>query len=361
MTPRPLDVDTVAPYLLSRGLIDEEDVFAGNVCVESVAGRNRSFKVSVSNGRGVFVKQADPATAGSSGTVGAEGAFYRRVREERSELLSSIPALLLHDERASLLAVELLPDHTTLAAHCRSGEPGFPVRTWQELGALLGHLHRTEATRGRGTVASGPGTPPWVTRLHRPAPSMLSTLSQGGLAVLGIVQASPVLVGGLRLLADEWHPDTGVHGDVRGSNVLVRETSCDEEPAWDIRLVDWESQQFGDSLWDVACALETLVRYWALSLQVAAHDPRRTAISSSELRAAGAAFWEGHIRSQGSGYSTPDATRLAAYCAARLTQSAFQAAADRDELPRTAVLYLQISENILAAPGEAAAELLALT
>ena len=147
--------------------------------------------------------------------------------------------------------------------HVRLGR--FPP----SIGGQIGRHSRRPAppvALGRPHRRAAPGPLP----LHRPRPSSLSRLSQGGLELVRLVQSAPALAGELDRLAEAWRPLAPVHHDLKWENILVAPAATGEPR---VVLVDWEHASLGDPAWDVGSALSQYLALWACSVPVG--DVRR--------------------------------------------------------------------------------------
>ena len=192
--------------------------------------------------------------------------------------------------------LELLPTHQSLGAYVRSFRPPeFPIAIWRTLGCRLGAVHAALRDSAR-TDPSLRRSPPWASLAHKPAPHSLVTLSPAGVRVLHIVQGSTAITRGLETVGELWAPQTVIHGDIRADNILLRAAGG---AAHDIRIVDWELHQLGDSAWDLAGLVAALVLFWVNGLvpesDGAASSPD-AALPWPVFQATGRALWSGYLR-----------------------------------------------------------------
>jgi aminoglycoside phosphotransferase (APT) family kinase protein len=189
---------------------------------------------------------------------------------------------------------------------------------------------------------------------------MLATLSRGNFQLLRALQTEGRFGEQFEQLRRQWQPDTVIHNDVKGDNVLV----LPGEPAARrtlsaIRIVDWEFVQFGDPAWDVAGAFQDFVSLWVNSMTFSALDVEEVVASARDpwpaVRVAVRELWRGYTAS--AGLSASEAKRLllraVAFSSARLIQTAYEGTHPLDVLPKKAVLLLQISANVMSDPEAA--------
>jgi Phosphotransferase enzyme family len=342
-----LNVDNVVDFLLEREILDPDSVLAG-VVVDPVPRRNSNLRVTLSDGSGMFVKQADGQAEGSSKTMRAEGAFYSEWEASPEAGKLSLPRLLHFDPRRPLVVLELLSGHQPILEYSRAFPAHqFPIYAWRALGRYLGTIHQVLPGAGHDTVASH-GPLPWVVRAPWPYVQSLATLSGAALGVIEILQGSDVLIDGLHSIRRLWRDQQLIHGDVRADNILVRSVSDAE---LDVRLVDWEMHRRGDPLWDVAGALNVLLLEClnAYSVEEADPDPDPP-VPWVVFQSASRALWEGYVATAGQSLNRRQLTAetLAVYCAARLVETVVESTARADHVPDVLVIPLQAAENMLA-------------
>src|SRR5262249_90173 len=158
-----------------------------------------------------------------------------------------IPRLLCYDETRRLLALELIPQAVTFADYVTTGGVRFfPTETAAALGEALATVHRAlgpaaEASQSHWDWLSG--GPPWAMAIHRRVPPVSTYGSPAQLLISRELQKKPAWVETLDSIHERWQPHAIVHGDIRGTNVLVGGSG--ENPPWKIRIIDWESVQLG--------------------------------------------------------------------------------------------------------------------
>ena len=134
-----------------------------------------------------------------------------------------------------------------------------------------------------------------------------------------------------------------------------------------VTIVDWELCGRGDPAWDVATVLAGYLSAWLFSIRVgpdAAPDAGHGAAGRplEEMRPAIRACWRAYAGGLGLGGDEARSrqVRVARFAAARLVQTAFEAAEAADRLSAGAVLHLQVASNMLEGPSDGASALLGL-
>jgi tRNA A-37 threonylcarbamoyl transferase component Bud32 len=351
-----LDVDSAVAFLTEREILRPNMIFGGGVVIEAVPRRNRNLLVSLSDGSGFFVKQPEETSAHSSATLRIEGEFYRR--HSTGPLAGILPHLVRYEAESPIIVLEMLEGYQDLTLHCLARPADeFPIHLWRRLGELLGGLHRDlghDDSAVRGWLKDG-------LRLHRPSPSVFASISPGGLEVLEILQSSAVIGDGLDEAHDGWRSDGVIHGDLRGDNILVATTAAGGA---DLRLIDWETCQRGDTAWDLAgiLALGTALTLHGAFPPSDVEGQPPAGLPMATFQSCNRAFWQGYggVRGLPETESPALARDAARYTAARLVLTAVEMSARRDAPPAAAVDLLQLSENIFADPGRAATDFFAI-
>jgi aminoglycoside phosphotransferase (APT) family kinase protein len=143
--------------------------------------------------------------------------------------------------------------------------------------------------------------PPWILSAHRPSPEVFSRLSPAHVQLLSLLQKETALVSGLDRLRNEWTPDTLIHNDLKGDNVLV---VLDAEGGPSVRIVDWELVQLGDAAWDVGAVFRDFLDYWLMSVPLSGDLSPEEMLDAAEiplarLHPAARAFWSGYCAAAG--------------------------------------------------------------
>jgi aminoglycoside phosphotransferase (APT) family kinase protein len=198
----------------------------------------------------------------------------------------------------------------------------------------------------------------WGLSLPEPPSAQLHELSAGALDLLARLQAGDALCERLRRLRAAPAQDGFVHGDLRWDNCLAlggRKTR--------VLLIDWELAGHGDPAADVGAALAEPLRLWVGSLPLSdPADPLRLRAHArhplTALRPSIGAFWAGY---QNAAVRPVAAERAVELAAARLVQAAVEHAQGLARASAHVLALLQLADNLLADPADAAHGLLGLT
>jgi hypothetical protein len=359
-----LNTDTVTPYLLAQKLVDKSAIIDGELRIFSAARRNRNLRVEEPVSGGYLLKQPDDSLQESYATVQNEAAFYTYCRHQfrNSRLKDFLPEFVCFDAERNVLVLRLVQNVKVLWQHYWNYDSNhFPLEVPRQLGEGLALLHRSLRSKEPAMDVSAfrpKHDIPWIMLVHKPGREVLAELSVANYETLCILQGQADLTKQLDRLRYSWQPDTVIHNDVRGDNVLVLQVpEGQKETDIRIRIVDWEMAQIGDPAWDLAGVLQDFVLFWIASLPVAKVTSIEEAISQARypwevIKSAIRNFWTAYYRSlkPNAGDAIGLLLRGVSFSAARLIQSAYEMSSRASRLAPQAVLLLQISANILNEP-----------
>lgn len=270
---RPVDLDTgtVAPYLVRKGILTPDMVVNGRLSVEDISRRNRNFRVRTREGKGFLVKQVKGGRDGqprNSLLLEAQMLRFIATNDFMKEFRPYAPAYAYFDPRNGVLVTELIHPATSITKlNLYYGKVKFPVDVAEAAGRLLGRYHKA------GEQAIKRGHLPFLSKrlpngLTCPTPQfLLNTGGPSGGPYWSVIQKEDFLQR-IPELQKRWQSFDGiVHGDARWMNYLLTHGEAPDGGA-NLRIIDWEMAQQGDSLWDVACYLGDYVRFAAMLARV---------------------------------------------------------------------------------------------
>jgi aminoglycoside phosphotransferase (APT) family kinase protein len=365
MTSVNLTVDTATPYLLANGLVDVAAIVGGDLEIRDIGRRNQSLKVVRRGGEGYLIKQAGEGEWATRATLRREASFYSQVcgDEAAAALRAHLPAFRGWDEARCLMTLELIDGRTLWDYYAAAGDEAFPADAAAPLGEALGALHRLFRDPSADAAAGSEGAMPWILAAHRPAPEVFARLSPANLRLLILIQQDVALAGGLEALRRAWRPDTMVHNDLKGDNILVKSFDGGTR----VCLIDWELIQRGDAAWDVGAIFRDFLTYWLLAVPLSADLAPEAMLNQAllpmaALRPAVRAFWRAYLGAAGIGGGAAGATLLRSveFAAARMAQAAYELSLGQADLSNLALAMLQLAANILTDPREASLHLLGI-
>lgn len=358
-----LTASNMAHYLLARGTIPPAVVVDGDFMVVEAGRRNRNYKIIRRDGTGLFVKQIKEVEPMAISTMQREAACYRMAQKEGYQALANLmPNFVDHDAARQCLTVSLLPGGENLTEFY-ARKKAFPAEIGKLLGVALGNYHQT--LRGKTLQAedlsSFPRMVPWILSFHQNSMQAGNTLS-GGVQQLGaLIRQYPDLQQNLARLAQDWRYDSIIHGDMKWDNCVVY-PAPDGEMA--LRIIDWELVDYGDASWDTGAVLQAYLTSWIYSMPLY-HDFNPTSFVDKAVYPLEGmypsihAFWRSYVQTAGIDKSQAYAylLRCIEYGAARMVQTAFESLYYAPVMTNHAAILLQVSQNILRNPRQAASAL----
>jgi thiamine kinase-like enzyme len=350
-------------HLAARGLISLAAVVDGDLALVEVPRRNRNLKVLIRNGRSYFVKQAVDRSSRQS--VAREADFYRFISSLPNGLHQYLPNFYGHDSETHLLVLELAPASRDLSEHYECAHRlSLPLA--RQTGCALAELHKLRDSHQSG-MSFGQGATadtPWVLSLDQPSVAILGRASAANLKLIRIIQGFTGFVEALQRLYLEWRRDWFIHFDLKSENmVAVRGTSG----RWTrLQVVDWEFVGTGDACWDIGSVFADYLGRWLLSMPQTEENTagQMSDLSSRRLvetQAVLGAFWKEYVLRMSLAHLADQwLVRSVEYAAARLLQRCYEELQTSMDLTVHSVRMLQVGQNMLQRPEEAAVRLLGL-
>ncbi|MCB9152266.1 MAG: aminoglycoside phosphotransferase family protein [Caldilineaceae bacterium] len=360
-----LTAENILFYLLERGLVTMHSVVDGDLVVVESSSRNRNFKVIRRKQPGYFVKQVQQWDQASIDLVRREADCYQLVHQEAEfdALAALMPAFHGYDAASNTLVVGLLPDGENLSEYHRRLDV-YPVDVAKMLGQALGALHAPLDQDSHPIQQRGlPGTVPWILSAHQLNQQPAHNAQGANQQVLSIIHKYTQFHPLLDQLRQQWRRETLIHGDVKWDNCLLYRR--DEQLR--LKLIDWETADWGDPAWDVGAIFQAYLVYWIMTIPIQPDTPPAhfLHLAPQPLEAVQPAlitYWQAYQQQRGlaSAAAQELLTRSAQYGAARMLQTAYEYMVYAPQISGNALCMLQVSLNILSQPEAAVHELFGL-
>lgn len=350
-------------YLVGRGTITRESVVDGDFQVYELDGRNRCFKVARRNHPSLFIKQIKVIDAKNVECLEREATCYRLAKsDERFAALAQVmPRFIDHDAGRYASIVELLPNGEDLRdCHRRLGT--FPIDIGDLLGRRLGRYH---ADIGRtlsewDIAALFPRETPWILAVHEGS----HVESDASAQLTDKLRQDCGTCRALDAIRNSWHCDTLIHGDMKWDNCIVFQGPTAE---LDVRVVDWEMADYGDSAWDIGSIIQS---YWSHAIlcslpgteTVAQELIAHGAKDLPRLRPAVVSFWNAYCLARGLDGDAKQEflIRCLRFAAARMIQTTYEYVGARGQILNRAQAIFQVGCDILKNSNHSAPWLLRL-
>jgi aminoglycoside phosphotransferase (APT) family kinase protein len=346
-----LEQSDIAHYLLSLGLVKPRDVVEGELAVADASRRNVVFIATTRAGPAHVVKQPRD---GDAGALLHEAAVLRALAAVPG-VAEQVPELVHHEPRTGLLVMRTPAGGRDWSEHHGAGR--FPRTTARALGRALAALHGLPADH-----APDPGVDRlWGLSLAEPPYERVLELSGGAQDVVARLQASAPFRERLAALRPGDGDRAFTHGDVRWDNCMAV-AAPGARRRTRLLLVDWELAGPGEPGFDVAAVLADYLRVWVGSIPIVDPlDPGRLAARArhplAAMRPAMQAFWDAY---RAACRAPPSLPRVVELVAVRLLHVAVERAQGLHAASAHVVVLLQLADNLLADPEDAAAGLLGL-
>jgi aminoglycoside phosphotransferase (APT) family kinase protein len=346
-----LELSDMAHYLLSLGLVKPRDVVEEDLAIVDASRRNCVFLATTRAGPTFVVKQAGPR---STRTLAHEAAVLAALADA-TELADRVPAVVHYEPAARRLVVSTPGGARDWGDH-RGRFPRIPARV---LGRTLAALHRLPAEAVE-ELPEGVDRM-WALSLPEPPHELVLDLSAGAQDLVARVQASDYLcrrLDELRGMGDDAVP---VHGDLRWANCLTLAAPASQRRTR-VVLVDWELAGPGAAAFDVGTVLAEYLSAWIGSIPIVEPgDPGRLVARArhplERMRPAIHDFWSAYRLVNPLG---PALRRVIELAAVRLLQTAVEHAQGLAVPTAHVMTLLQLADNMLRHPEDAALTLLAL-
>jgi Ser/Thr protein kinase RdoA (MazF antagonist) len=348
-----LEQSDIAHYLLSLGLVKPRAVVEEDFTVVDASRRNCVFLVTTRAGPTYVVKQAVPRTA----PMLAHEAAVLRALADAPELAGQVPTVVLDEPEAARLVLRTPGGARDWSEHHRAGRvPRMPARI---LGRVLAALHQLPAD-GIGELP-GRSDRMWALSLPAPSHELLLGLSAGAQDLVARLQASDAVCGRLEELRDAGSDGALVHGDLRWENCLAVAAPGSRRRTR-VLLIDWELAGPGAAGFDVGTVLAEYLRFWVGSIPIVdPGDPGRLAARAGHplrrMLPAMQTFWSAY---QLANPLRPTLRRVIELAAVRLLQTAVERAQGLAEPSAHVVTLVQLADNMLRDPDDAALSLMGL-
>jgi aminoglycoside phosphotransferase (APT) family kinase protein len=348
-----LQQSDIAHYLVSLGLVKPRAIVEEDLTVIDASRRNCVFLAATRTGPTYVVKQAGPRSAG---TLAHEAAILR-VLAGATELAGTVPTVVHHEPDVARLVLRTPAGAQDWNEHHGAGRfPRIPARI---LGRALAALHRCPAGAFEELP---PGVyPMWGLSLPEPSHELLLDLSAGARDLVARLQGSHTLCDRLNELREVGSDGALVHGDLRWDNCLAV-TAPGSRRRTRVLLIDWELAGRGAAGFDVGTVLAEYLRVWVGSIPIVEpSDPGRLVARArhplGRMQPAMQALWSAYRLASP---RRPTLRRVIELAAVRVLQTAVEHAQGLAEPSAHVVTLVQLADNMLREPDDAALWLLGL-
>jgi aminoglycoside phosphotransferase (APT) family kinase protein len=364
--------EAIVDYLLTQELIVPDNIVSNELIVADASRRNCNVFISREAGPSYFLKQETRDRVGADKKVGSiayEAEIYRLLQsiQGNETFLPYLPRCYGYDAQQRILILEGIPGSISLAEYQYRHGRAY-VQLGANLGKALATLHKiTTVNRERFAQLPGiPTNPPWVFFFDQPHYWIYINSSAANLEFVRILQHSTELCNCLVGLRHEWQPESLIHGDLKWDNCLLNLGPA-SRPAPGIQMVDWELAQIGDPSWDVGAIFSGYLAFWLSSIPISGEATPDQFLELArfplrKIQPAIRAFWNAYIAElEIAIHETADRImRATQYAGLRMVQTAYERLQNEASITPLDIYAIQLCENIVLRPMEAAVHLLGL-
>lgn len=353
----------IISYLLRLRLITPAAIIAGDVRVEAISRRNRSFKIMSRRGPCYLIKQG--VDRRGAATIAHEASIYRLLHDCQG-IGRFLVRYYTYDPDEQILVLELLRDSCDLRNyHTRVGR--FPQTIAARIGEALGALHQVKPRAERQLHAVLARPLPWALSIHRPNMAIMPDISAANMHLIEIIQQHSELCHMLDMLRQSWCAESLIHQDMKWDNIIILGRLVGKETL-NLRVIDWEFAGLGDPCWDIGTVFSKYLSFWLLSIPITGTEPLERFIELAryrleDMQPAMRAYWKSYVSCMGLDATSAECRLLRAICygAVDLIQTGFEHMQASPSLTSNIVGLIQLSLNILQRPHAAITHLLGLT
>jgi serine/threonine protein kinase len=279
-----LDTDNVFEYLADLNYCNLADRATSQVKV--LPAKNFNLWIKFSNDSHLSIKQEvrdfQGKTTGEFNTAWQVQQLFDHFPDLNYQVKDYFQELLYFDIDSSILVVKYLDDYEDLQKYYTK-EQQFPVIIAKSIGQLLGSIHaqtfqqvkyqqfwqdaQTKIYQQSGLADNSELLPAEsyahdiIQRLSRITPQVFQMMPQDCWQFFKLYQRFPSLSQAIFELDNSINPSCLVHNDLKLNNILL-DLNWESPSSKIIRLIDWESAEWGDPAFDLGCILGSYLEIW---------------------------------------------------------------------------------------------------
>jgi serine/threonine protein kinase len=360
-------VENIHHQLLKLGLISDNALLNGDYEATAVNRRNRNITITTNKRQNYFIKQTDPVNPENAKSLKNEILFYSRIDQHLPQLTDCV-AELEYGDADDLLLILKYRSSIPLWRHCkREAVNEIPSATLESVGRLLGQLHATLSAVHLRSLAEFEflgSELPFIFKLLKPHPDILQWASAGAVKFIERLQAQSEIDRHWQDAIGRWEVDAIIHGDIKLDNFIIdlQGGVNDFGKEKQLKVVDWEMAQFGDTAWDIAGVLNDFIFWWAIAMpddMPPEEMIKHAKFPLANIKSGVNAFWDGYAAACkfSSDVLGRQLEKAVVFAGLRIMQTSFDISSGFDAMPPIAVLLFNIGASILSDPQRACDQL----
>lgn len=276
-------------YLINKAFVNANDVVTGDFTFHQVISRNSIFKVSLGKGNGLFIKQLQNMSAHEIYWMQKDATAHYLFHKSDCypETQKYIPKYHGYDSFSHVLVLDFFKEAIDLY-NLATKHKVLSHQHAEQIADIFISFHKDieEEIGTNKSLQFYNKEVPFILRL----PEFVNEQNPKE-KVFEIIKDDYILREGLDQLYREWKGNSLIHGDIKLANFLVTNNGNNEE----VKLIDWETSNVGDPLWDVAGLIQSYLSTSIFSQHLKLNEQDTESdkqISLAEYERAIKAFWK---------------------------------------------------------------------
>lgn len=356
-----LSKQNIVHYLLEKGLLQKAQLVSGQYSVGSVHSRNNNFVIEQGiNNEQYFIKQVIKEDPFLIDTLRMEAAIYWLSNEHSQfePLKTLLPKLYDYDYDNHILIIEHLKNYQSLH-QLQEQLLVFDTAIAKQIGKSLAQIHIDIYTASQEEKAGQlfKKILPWIFFFGRDGVRNQPETTNASKQLESLILSDENYCEAIKQNGQKWEPNCLIHGDIKWSNILIENV----EKGKKIKIVDWETADFGDPCWDIAGVLQNYLSNWAFAAQQN-EAKRKKAFDKTHMQLAIQAFWNSYCEEKNTTIREQKImlSKSFQFAALRLLQTCIEASSYQQNLEAKTAGILQLTKNILLKSDELIFELLGI-
>lgn len=324
-----------------RNLSWEESIFR----ISEISGiklRNLCFQVQLTNRTGFFLKQPKSQQAYDISTFEQEAIFYNWVKNESAldSLRPFLPHFWGYDSIHHIIILGLLENTISLAKYLKTKK--LNLKLSENISSVFQKFNHVgfSVDISLPQILSLPffdiENPHFQSELGRFDPLAQSLAER--------IAGNFVLLQGIKKASLLWQINGLLHGDIKFENWLINIQTKQ------LYLIDWEAAAFGDTDWDLACMLRSIILddlFKEKVVLILGLTPLNSILNNARLLKNLKEFFKGYSCK----FDTNQKEKIIVFLAVSILQKLIELAQAGSELGNRNTQLLGLSEDILQNPN----------
>ncbi len=361
-------LSTIQDFLLAENLINTETIILGDYEATSINRRNYNIQITSLKEENYLIKQVSNLESENANTLKKEARFYEYFGRLNDGLKTYLPEVKYVDVDNIILVMQYYNDSIPLWRYYNKlSIDHFPIETTKEIGRLLAQIHRSLSNKALledQNIAFLNDELPFIFNLNKPHPKILSYITKGGYDFIEHLQNQQDIMLAFNRIPQLWEKNSIIHGDIKLDNFLVLQP--DHSNNRDLKLIDWEMAQIGDTAWDLAGVFNDFIFWWVITMPDKLPPEemvKKAKFPFHKLHPAINAFWSTYTCTLDLDHEHQRELleRVLLFAGFRVLQTAYEVASKFDAIPSIATVLLNMGKSIIRKPEFSKEKLFGIT